>query len=151
MEAAGIMTEFPCIVICSISDYADSHKNDKWQHYAAAVAAGCAKELLSYLDPEDCRVPPILTPRQPLHSGSNISHKLPGSSNIAIPGEGSAAQQSTVLGQHLRGGIPPLSEEHKRMLLDSLKFDQIDAHQMTIKKAYAKMCRWFLNKPEYSD
>ncbi|KAI0386359.1 purine and uridine phosphorylase [Hypomontagnella monticulosa] len=52
MEAAGIMTEFPCIVIRGISDYADSHKNDAWQHYAAATAAACSKELLSYIDPE---------------------------------------------------------------------------------------------------
>ena len=27
MEAAGLMNEFPCIVIHGISDYADSHKN----------------------------------------------------------------------------------------------------------------------------
>ena len=47
MEAAGIMTQFPCIVIRGISDYADSHKN-AWQHYAAATAVACAKELLSY-------------------------------------------------------------------------------------------------------
>jgi nucleoside phosphorylase len=52
MEAAGILTELPCIVIRGISDYADSHKNDAWQHYAAGAAAGCAKELLSYLDPK---------------------------------------------------------------------------------------------------
>ncbi|QKX60246.1 uncharacterized protein TRUGW13939_07389 [Talaromyces rugulosus] len=51
--AAGIMTEYPCIVIRGISDYADSHKNDAWEHYAAAVAAGCAKELLSYVDPQE--------------------------------------------------------------------------------------------------
>ncbi|KAF4205337.1 hypothetical protein CNMCM8927_006339 [Aspergillus lentulus] len=151
MEAAGIMTEFPCIVIRGISDYADSHKNDKWQHYAAAAAAGCAKELLSYLNPEDRQVPPILTPRQPLHGGFNVSCELPGSTNIPIPCEGSAAQRSTVLGQHLSGGILPLSEERKRMLIDSLKFDQIDARQMTIKKAHAKTCRWLLNKPEYRD
>ncbi|KAJ5157505.1 Pfs NACHT and WD domain protein [Penicillium canariense] len=52
MEAAGIATEFPCIVIRGISDYADSHKNDSWQHYAAAAAAASAKELLSYVSPE---------------------------------------------------------------------------------------------------
>ncbi|KAH6985510.1 nucleoside phosphorylase domain-containing protein [Ilyonectria destructans] len=52
MEAAGLMTEFSCIVIRGISDYADSHKNDNWQHYAAATAAACTKELLSYIDPE---------------------------------------------------------------------------------------------------
>ncbi|GFG11560.1 ankyrin repeat domain-containing protein 50, partial [Aspergillus udagawae] len=151
MEAAGIMTEFPCIVIRGISDYADSHKNDKWQHYAAAAAAGCAKELLSYLDAEDRQVPPILTLRQLLHGEFSVSPGLPGSTNIATPRQGSPAQQSTVLGQHPRGGIPSLSEEHKRMLLDSLKFDQIDARQMTIKKEHAKTCRWLLSKPEYLD
>jgi nucleoside phosphorylase len=51
MEAAGIATGYSCIAIRGISDYADSHKNDDWQHYAAAAAAGCAKELLSYVDP----------------------------------------------------------------------------------------------------
>lgn len=52
MEAAGLMTEFSCLVIRGISDYADSHKNDGWQHYAAAAAAACAKELLSRVQPE---------------------------------------------------------------------------------------------------
>ncbi|RYP12681.1 hypothetical protein DL765_007220 [Monosporascus sp. GIB2] len=52
MEAAGLATEFPSIVIRGISDYADSHKNDGWQHYAAAAAAACTKELLAYLDLE---------------------------------------------------------------------------------------------------
>ncbi|KAJ9204753.1 hypothetical protein DTO166G4_7855 [Paecilomyces variotii] len=47
MEAAGLMNIFPCIVIRGISDYADSHKNDGWQKYAAAAAAACAKEFLS--------------------------------------------------------------------------------------------------------
>jgi ankyrin repeat protein/nucleoside phosphorylase len=148
MEAAGIMTEFPCIVIRGISDYADSHKNDEWQHYAAAAAAGCVKELLSYLDPVDRQVPPILTLR---HGEFNVSRGLPGSTNTATPRQGSSAQQSTVLGQHRRGGIPFLSEEHKRMLLDSLKFDQIDARQVTIKKAHAKTCSWLLSKPKYLD
>src|SRR5580692_6185251 len=46
MEAAGLMNNFPCVVIRGISDYADSHKNDQWQPYAATTAAACAKELL---------------------------------------------------------------------------------------------------------
>ncbi|KAM0321845.1 hypothetical protein ACHAQA_009850 [Verticillium albo-atrum] len=53
MEAAGLMGEFPCVVIRGIADYADSHKNDEWHHFTAAAAAACTKELLSYLDPED--------------------------------------------------------------------------------------------------
>ncbi|KAK7952733.1 uncharacterized protein PG986_008461 [Apiospora aurea] len=52
MEAAGLMTEFSGLVIRGISDYADSHKNDGWQHYAAASAAACVKELLSRVHPE---------------------------------------------------------------------------------------------------
>jgi hypothetical protein len=46
MEAAGLMNDFPCLVIRGICDYADSHKNDCWQRYAAAAAAACAKEIL---------------------------------------------------------------------------------------------------------
>jgi nucleoside phosphorylase len=46
MEAAGLMNSFPCLVIRGICDYADSHKNKRWQPYAAAAAAACAKEVL---------------------------------------------------------------------------------------------------------
>ncbi|KAG9907320.1 purine and uridine phosphorylase, partial [Aureobasidium melanogenum] len=49
MEAAGIMNTFPCVVIRGICDYADSHKNDRWQGYAAATAAAYAKELLEII------------------------------------------------------------------------------------------------------
>ncbi|KAJ5160050.1 purine and uridine phosphorylase [Penicillium canariense] len=49
MEAAGLLDSFPCLVIRGICDYADSHKNDRWQPYAAAAAAAYAKELLSYV------------------------------------------------------------------------------------------------------
>lgn len=46
MEAAGIMDNFPCLVVRGICDYADTHKNKQWQDYAAATAAAYAKELL---------------------------------------------------------------------------------------------------------
>jgi hypothetical protein len=49
MEAAGLMDNFPCVVIRGICDYADSHKNKEWQGYAAATAAAYAKELLSVI------------------------------------------------------------------------------------------------------
>ena len=44
-EAAGALHDFPCLVIRGISDYADSHKNDRWDGYAAAAAAAYAREL----------------------------------------------------------------------------------------------------------
>ena len=46
MEAAGLMNDFPCVVIRGICDYSDTHKNEEWQGYAAATAASYAKELL---------------------------------------------------------------------------------------------------------
>jgi hypothetical protein len=46
MKAAGLMSDFSCLIICGIYNYADSHKNKQWQPYAAAVAAGYIKELL---------------------------------------------------------------------------------------------------------
>lgn len=52
MEAAGLMPDFPCVVIRGICDYADSHKNKRWQGYAAATAAAFTKKLLSVISPE---------------------------------------------------------------------------------------------------
>ncbi|CAH0046151.1 unnamed protein product, partial [Clonostachys solani] len=66
MEAAGLMNNFPCLVIRGISDYADSHKNDRWHRYAAAAAAACAKELLidSKLDNVDAKISTFMTASQ---------------------------------------------------------------------------------------
>jgi nucleoside phosphorylase len=53
MEAAGLMDSFPCLVIRGICDYADSHKNQKWQPYAAAAAAAYMKEILSIIPAQE--------------------------------------------------------------------------------------------------
>ena len=53
MEAAGLMNGFPCLVIRGICDYADSHKNKRWQPYAASAAAACAKEILMIIPAAD--------------------------------------------------------------------------------------------------
>ncbi|KAI1456650.1 nucleoside phosphorylase domain-containing protein [Annulohypoxylon moriforme] len=53
MEAAGLMTDLPALVIRGIADYANPKKNDLWQYNAAAAAAAaCTKELLALLSPE---------------------------------------------------------------------------------------------------
>ena len=51
MEAAGLMNNFPCLMVRGVCDYADAHKNKRWQPYAAATAAAYAKELLSIIPP----------------------------------------------------------------------------------------------------
>lgn len=51
MEAAGLMNQFPCLVIRGICDYSDSHKNNTWQPYAAVAAAAYTKDLLLLIPP----------------------------------------------------------------------------------------------------
>ncbi|VUC24424.1 unnamed protein product [Clonostachys rosea] len=51
MEAAGLMNNFPCLVIRGICDYSDSHKNKEWQGYAAMTAAAYTKDLLKRVSP----------------------------------------------------------------------------------------------------
>lgn len=51
MEGAGVADSLRCLIIKGICDYADSHKNKKWQQYAAATAASCCKAFLGILPP----------------------------------------------------------------------------------------------------
>ncbi|KAK3935913.1 nucleoside phosphorylase domain-containing protein, partial [Diplogelasinospora grovesii] len=46
MEGAGVWEEVPCIVVKGVCDYADCHKNKKWQDFAAATAASASKAIL---------------------------------------------------------------------------------------------------------
>ncbi|KAL4884621.1 hypothetical protein BJY04DRAFT_181622 [Aspergillus karnatakaensis] len=47
MEGAGVWEAFPnVLVVKGVCDYADSHKNKKWQAYAAATAASTMKAFL---------------------------------------------------------------------------------------------------------
>ncbi|KAL4929767.1 nucleoside phosphorylase domain-containing protein [Aspergillus undulatus] len=119
MEAAGVLTEFPCLVIRGISDYVDSHKNDVWQHYAAASAAACSKELLSYLDPG---MPDDM-------ACSRTTRTIP---------EASVGRNTL-----------SLSPDQKHRLLESMKFSQIDARRNTVKRAHVHTCKWLLRAPEY--
>jgi nucleoside phosphorylase len=46
------MNHFPCLVVRGICDYSDTHKNKKWQGYAAMAAAAYTKDLLHHLHPD---------------------------------------------------------------------------------------------------
>ncbi|RDW64991.1 hypothetical protein BP6252_10642 [Coleophoma cylindrospora] len=50
--AAGLMDDFRCLVIRGVCGYADTHKNESWLPYAAAVAAIYAKKLLQQINPK---------------------------------------------------------------------------------------------------
>ncbi|KAK5357554.1 hypothetical protein LTS03_011540 [Exophiala xenobiotica] len=48
-EATGLRDAAQYLVIRGICDYADSHRSELWQAYAAAAAATYAKEVLSFI------------------------------------------------------------------------------------------------------
>jgi nucleoside phosphorylase len=49
MGNATLADNFPCLFICGICDYSDSHKNEEWKGFAAMTAAAYAKDLLGRL------------------------------------------------------------------------------------------------------
>ncbi|RAL11558.1 Pfs, NB-ARC and TPR domain protein [Aspergillus homomorphus CBS 101889] len=50
-QGAGVWDNVSCIIIKGVCDYADSHKIESWQAYAAATAASAAKAFLEYWRP----------------------------------------------------------------------------------------------------
>ncbi|KAK5060030.1 hypothetical protein LTR84_009914 [Exophiala bonariae] len=72
MEAAGLMNDFPCIVVRGIADYADAEKNDMWQEYAALVAAAFTKELLSVVRPVEVKAIQQASEAIKYHYGLNL-------------------------------------------------------------------------------
>ncbi|KAJ9355337.1 hypothetical protein DTO280E4_6552 [Paecilomyces variotii] len=120
MEAAGLMNQIDCLVIRGICDYSDSHKNKKWQPFAAAAAAACAKEILS-------SVP----------SGSR-------GSDLNKPQDELPVTDMAHLNQ-------PKSVEERSSYMDSLRFEQMQSRQETIKNAHVNTCRWLLKRSEYRE
>lgn len=72
MEATGICDIFPCIIIKGACDYADAHKNKKWQNYAAITAACVMKALLQWYPKTDQRITP-----SSLKALSRLERELP--------------------------------------------------------------------------
>ncbi|KAJ6445212.1 eukaryotic translation initiation factor 3 subunit B [Purpureocillium lavendulum] len=54
----------------------------------------------------------------------------------------------TTQGSTLTSG-PASSQERRRQLLDSLRFEQIDSRQSNIKGAHTTTCKWLLKHPDY--
>jgi nucleoside phosphorylase len=71
MEAAGILNNFPCLVIRGICDYSDSHKNMAWQEHASVVAAAFTKELLFTVQPSEVQGDRLL--KDALDEGKGIT------------------------------------------------------------------------------
>jgi nucleoside phosphorylase len=69
-EAAGLMDNYPCLVIRGICDYADSHKSALWQGYAAGTAAAFTRELLENMPPRQVELAPTIA--EAMEAGSSF-------------------------------------------------------------------------------
>jgi nucleoside phosphorylase len=75
-EAAGLMNDFPCLVVRGVSDYADTHKSTAWIGYAAAAAAACAKEILESMPPQEVQDMAVLNEGETSSSLRSISNNV---------------------------------------------------------------------------
>ncbi|KLU85493.1 hypothetical protein MAPG_04516 [Magnaporthiopsis poae ATCC 64411] len=73
-EAAGLMDNFPCLVIRGICDYSDSHQNKDWQGFAAMMASAYAKDLLNHI--ARISVQKEKAAREVVGMGNGIEHLL---------------------------------------------------------------------------
>jgi ankyrin repeat protein len=87
--------------------------------------------------------------------GEDAAYCLLGIFNVFIPpiyGEGrqnALARLEEQIGKNSKSKLVPLIDLHKHMLMDSLRFGQIDARHITIKRAHAKTCKWLLSNHRY--
>ena len=72
-KATGVVDQTHCLVIRGIADYADSHKYQAWQPYAAGTAAAFAKELLLTIQPSIVAQLEIIAPMYVQALGRAIS------------------------------------------------------------------------------
>ncbi|KAJ5928484.1 hypothetical protein N7466_007440 [Penicillium verhagenii] len=129
MEAAGLMDNFPCLVIRGICDYSDSHKNKQWQDYAAATAAAYGKELLSLVHREQTADTPPLGTMNELYSYRE--QPLP---------------RATLLNREV---VKYDGQEFDELLERISSYDYERVHQRLSRKRLAGTTDWFLHHPDF--
>ncbi|KAJ5663805.1 hypothetical protein N7507_004536 [Penicillium longicatenatum] len=128
MEAAGLMDNFPCLVIRGICDYSDSHKNKQWQDYAAATAATCGKELLSMVH------------------ASHVVDTLPAGSNV----DGMLSVQPPFERKFPNSEIIQIDDQDITNLFERISsYDHEEVHRRLSKKRLIGTTQWFLDHPDF--
>ncbi|KAF4815679.1 Vegetative incompatibility protein HET-E-1 [Colletotrichum siamense] len=122
MEAAGIWDRFPCVVVKAVCDYADSHKNKKYQNFAAARAAAATKATLEAF---------------PFADGPSQSKKI-NTFDLLSPTEALLDDEETVR-EKLK---------NRRKLLEMLAADHEAQKNFNPKKVLGT-CEWFLRDQRY--
>lgn len=104
MEGAGVWDEVPSIVVKGVCDYADCHKNKRWQNFAAATAASTAKAILERYTQTDKND----TSRRPEAGSSEIAsaqHGQPSTSTWGPVFNGPIKGRNVIAGSSTTGGI----------------------------------------------
>ncbi|RAK91400.1 hypothetical protein BO79DRAFT_104963, partial [Aspergillus costaricaensis CBS 115574] len=124
MEAAGLMDNFPCLVIRGICDYADTHKKKDWQGYASLTAAAYAKELLAVIP----RHSVLETPTATLSLDCKCTWYIYVAENLYV-GLGFAFDDD--------------------FLARITRYDHERVHQRLSRKRLLGTTQWFLDHPEF--
>lgn len=139
MEAAGLMNDFPCLVIRGICDYADSGKNKDWQKYAAASAAAYAKELLEHLDVSEVGVAPRVQ--------DVLSHSYPSTRKSNRDPSDSSIVQDTVV----RLESYNRTKQELEILHWLTPIDYGSRQNDILSRRQPGTCQWLLDTPEYQE
>ncbi|GKZ32353.1 hypothetical protein AbraIFM66950_001691 [Aspergillus brasiliensis] len=128
MEAAGLMDNFPCLVIRGICDYADAHKKKDWQGYASLTAAAYAKELLAVIPRHSVMETPFAALSLGWQVGNDPSRSEPLSSNW----------------------ISKTRTSFDDDFLERITcYDHERVHQRISRKRLIGTTQWFLDHPEF--
>lgn len=128
-EAAGLMNKFPCLVIRGICDYADSHKNKRWQPYAAGTASACAKEVLS------------LIPLTAIAKSLTAEETIRGTSSKFI--------SPVVLGNMFGAKLLVNWNDKERKCMQALRTSNYEQFKDRNPKRVEGTCQWVLRHPNF--
>ncbi|KAF2632955.1 purine and uridine phosphorylase, partial [Macroventuria anomochaeta] len=149
MEAAGLMNSFPCLVVRGVCDYADSHKNKRWQAYAAGTAAAYAKEVLSVIPPSmveaEKKISEVLSVITDIHQVAD-DHRNIAKDGLAVSQKSLEFQQKA----HER----KLSDRQAECLqlfrlTKSTEDVTYEEYKERIADRVEGTCMWFLNHPHF--
>lgn len=152
MDAANIADTFPCLVIRGISDYSDSHKDNRWRKYAAAAAASCARELLEECREESVNSLPSFAVRGV--SDYSDSHMDKHWQDYAAAAAASSTQNLREECREASADTCPANPTDLAMTwptIEVLKFTGMQSREQNIEKAHPQTCEWLFEHPEYRD
>ncbi|KAF7166132.1 hypothetical protein CNMCM5623_010009 [Aspergillus felis] len=129
MEAAGLMDNFPCLVIRGISDYADSHKTKRWQGYASLTAAAYTKELLGVIHTQQVVETPMIT-------SAGESHMVP-------------APFQRKLRSYMDWVVRTEPSINEALLEGITSYDHEKVHQRVSRKRLVGTTQWFMDHPHF--